>query len=240
MKIILICICLFISSSCVIDVFNDNDCVIAYSKFIIKDKTGKILINDSVGYQMLLFKDSVLCRIGTIVGTLNNGEIKNSSKKYNYLYFQEKNNTGKYIVWNDSSNKVIDVKVDSVFSFYSSTLRQDFYKVLQGNYVKLVDSAKRKHELIKKYSFYDSIQNVHGEWHLFFAEKNEKFPFSLSKQLDSVTNMNLHKFRIIVFNSLDDKIHNSTIEIGFENCSDAIKKEMINWKNKFDSLKDIR
>lgn len=240
MRIIVACIIIFIFNSCITNAIRDSNCIYTYSKFIIKDKTGKLLMNDSVGYQMLLFKDSVLCRIGTNVGTLINGEIKNSSKKYSYLYYQEKSNIGKYIAWNDSSNKVINVKVDSVFSFYSSTLKQNFYKPLQGNNVKLIDSIRSKNELIKKYSFYDSIQNAHGEWHLFFTERNKKFPFSLSKQLDSVTMMNLYKFRIIVFNSLEDKINNSTIEIGFENCSDAIKIDMINWKKKFDSLKNIQ
>lgn len=240
MKKLILYFILFSFIGCINSKILSEECVTLHYKTVIKDETGKLLINDSAGYQMLLFKDSVLCKIGSNVGTIVNGEIKYFSKKYSYLYFQEKSNIGKYIAWNDSSNKVTNVKVDSVFSFYSSTLRQNFYKPLQGNNVKLIDSIRSKNELIKKYSFYDSIQNAHGEWHLFFKNKNRKFHFSLSKQLDSVTNMNLYKFRIIVFNSLENKLNNSTIEIGFENCTDAVKIEMMAWKKKFDSLKNIQ
>jgi hypothetical protein len=221
---------LFLISACTNQKILSKNCIVIYSKYSIKDVSGKILIKDSVGYPMLLFNDSILCRMETIVDKITNNEVKQSSKKMGYLCFGANSKTGEYIQSDDSLRKQVNVKIDSVFSFYTSTLNQNFYEPIKNGNLKLIESIYNEHGLIKKYSFYDSVQKSSGEWHLFFSEKYKNLPFSMSKQLDSINKMKFFKLRILVFNDFSDQKNNSVIEIGFQKSNDSIKREMIKWQ----------
>lgn len=207
---------------------NENS-IALYSNFKLKDEFGKPLMNDSTEFNLIFYKDSILCRIESNGEEMINGELKTSKPKYNYLLFRQND---KYGLLNDTLNINRVVKIDSVFSFYYSTINQNFYDPIQKKYLNLIDSTKMKDELIKRYIFYDSVQKANGEWHFFLTEKYKQLPFSLPKQLDSITKMKLYKFKIIVFNNLQDKSNTSTVEIGFNENSYLIRQDLINWKRK--------
>ena len=239
MRKILLYIILLNCNSCVNKKLKKSDCIIFYSQYLIKNDFGKTLIYDSVANQMLFFKDSILRKSSTIEEVIVNGVIKETSVKYSYLFFKPADKIGKYISWDDTLNRQINVRVDSVFSFYNSTLSQNYYDLIEKGNFKLIESIKTRHELIKKYSFYDSLQKTNGEWHLSFTNKYESVPFSMSKQFDSITKMKLYKLKILVFNQSKNMQNTSTLEIGFHEANDSLKKEMINWKRIYDSTANI-
>ncbi len=237
-KIAIFCL-FYIFSSCINPRKLEKECIFLYSKYTIKDNAGQVLIEDSVGNHLLINKDYILCELETTLQEVVNNEFKHSSKKYGYLYFKSKNKIGQYIQSEDSLKKQINVKIDSAFNFYSSTLNQNFYDPIRKGNLKPIESIYDKNELTQKYSFYDSVQKAYGEWHLFFTEKYKNLPFSISEQLDSITKMKLFKLRIMVFDDLKDKKKYSIIEIGFQKSNDSIKREMIKWQGVHDSINNI-